>query len=224
MQITISLQTLAIIMALIFPVITGGTTYISYTMFLRMWSRERLEKHINADIEFRKKLETISTGYYYLATLSLPVFEELVFRLVPVYLLYYFEVVTLRNFILTGVITSLLFGLPHYFNHRSLGLSLCVEALGGCIIFAGFVLFVNAFGFTIAFILIVVVHLLHNFLFTNIFLRMKSYGKESYMIRDYYQVFTNRNLDKEFDEEWKKEKERMDKADEELLIVSSGNS
>ena len=53
---------------------------------------------------------------------------------------------------------------------------------------------------------------------------MKSYGKESYMIRDYYQVFTNRNLDKEFDEEWKKEKERMDKADEELLIVSSGNS
>jgi hypothetical protein len=211
MEITISLQAVAIIIATIFPFFFAGLTKFISELFLKSISLKAVEKIVDADVELRKSMATLSAKRYYFLVVIIPIFEELLFRVLPVWLLYYAGA-ELCLVIMIGIITSVLFGTFHYWNHKSFMGSIVIQGTMGCVLFAAYFLFSEAFGIWIAFGMISVLHLLHNFLFGSLLSRPSIFDNQDWKVRHYYEVLTNRDFEKEFD----KEVEEMLKQEEEF--------
>jgi hypothetical protein len=117
MQIIISLQTIAIITGIVTPLFLYGWNNFIFDLILRIVSLNSIEKIVEADIHFRKKLQHLKPKRYYLAMVGVPILEEYCFRLIPFLAIYYLQISSVKIIFCIGIISSLVFWATPLFEH-----------------------------------------------------------------------------------------------------------
>lgn len=214
MEITLSLKTIAIFFAVITPFLLSGLTKFIFGTMLRIISREQIEELVDTEVEFRNSLSRLSKRQYYSVMIVVPILEELLFRFLPFVGIYYFAISSTRVLVLIGFFSSVLFGLAHWWNSKSVSFSLFIQGVIGAVLFLLFFLLSEAFNIWIAFGMVVVIHLVQNLILGFCIKQPLDLNGQDWKVRDYYMIHSGRDFEKEFDEEFeemRKEEEAFEK-------------
>lgn len=163
MEFTASLQFVAIIAALLAPVIISGVTKFTMSMIMRMVSHEQFTSTIDAHSFMEGILSDLSKSQYYLFMTLVPIIGEVIFRLAPILAIYYFEIPSMATIAIIGLVSSLLYGVVHWICYRSLVLSLAIQGIAAMIWFVLFLLLSDAFSIPVAFIVSIALRLIQSF-------------------------------------------------------------
>lgn len=212
-QITFSFSEIALVILILTPFLMKGWAEWMGSLILRFSSRDHVEKVSNAHHAMINELSAFSRLKYYSLMIAFPILEEVVFRYLPLYFAFKMGF-DARSIIIAGVTSSLLFGILHYPNHKSVSLALFIQGAMGVLLFAAFVMFTLTWGWAIGLCVICFVHLFYNLILSSAIFPQKSY--ERWEIEHYYRVKIGRNLDKEFDQEIEKYLAEQDVIDKGL--------
>jgi len=214
MELTFSLETIATIVAVITPFFLSGLTKFISGMMLRIISREQIEKLVDAEVEFRNSLSRLSKRQYYSIMIGLPIVEELIFRFLPFVGIYFFNISSLPVILLIGVASSIMFGLAHWWNSKSVSFSLFIQGVMGIALFLLFFLFSEAFNIWTALTIVVTIHLMQNLIIGFCLKQPLDLDGQDWKVRHYYMIHSGRDFEKEFDtecEEMFREQEAFEK-------------
>lgn len=209
--ITISLSTLAIILACVAPFFLAGFSALFEALFFKFSSYRKLEKFVDQQIEVRKFLSRFSLIGYYAHLTLIPILEEVFMRLLPSFFLVKWNAST-EWIIIIGLLSSLLFGVFHYWEEKSLLHSLGFRSVIGIILFSLFYFCQEQFGLPIAFCIICTVHLMYNFFFCGLIKKPKYFKDKDWITSHHYQFVS----DMDFDEEYEKEMDQYFKEQEKI--------